>query len=459
MTTQTEKRSIDKVRYGIVAAESTYGTQEDITSGSAAFRAKSIQPEKEIDRVSREDYPAYADFEQVDRRTSAKVTIESYLMSGAAEGTAPDLSQIYEAFFGNKNTGSSTTVSDPGTPTATTTSATFTSVSGLSTGMAVAFHQSGTRYIRHISNIAGNVVTWTPALPSAPSDGDTVYSCTSYSYSNTPSISMTLLHCGNNFNEYIKGAVPTELSIDLPGSEECTVTIGLGAKDVNWCGRDALDGGINDTVTSITVQNGNEFSINSFIQIDDEVMKISDISGTTLTVSRGEASTSAASHSDGAIITPYQPSPSFAGSPIAGINGECWLGGEVLKIKKASFSLSNGIILDNEQYGSSTATGFAAAAMRTGEITLECELYTDTTPDGTITTSALRRIAEQKTQKSLFIQAGTSANACAAIYCPQVELNPASIPMNAGGITSFTITAKILESTYSAADGVYLHFN
>jgi hypothetical protein len=64
-------------------------------------------------------------------------------------------------------------------------------------------------------------------------------------------------------------------------------------------GESQLDGAINDSVTSITVDNGSSFPLANFrLIIEDEILFCSSRSGTTLTVRRGAESTTPSSHAD-----------------------------------------------------------------------------------------------------------------------------------------------------------------
>lgn len=68
----------------------------------------------------------------------------------------------------------------------------------------------------------------------------------------------------------------------------------------------SLNGGINSSVTSITVTSSSAFpaSPSQFrIIIDSEIMLVTYVNGTTWTVERGVESTTPASHSNGAIVT------------------------------------------------------------------------------------------------------------------------------------------------------------
>ena len=64
-----------------------------------------------------------------------------------------------------------------------------------------------------------------------------------------------------------------------------------------------LSDGIDDSVTSITVASAMGFTSGEFrILIDSEIMKVTGVSGTTLTVARGQEGTAAASHTSSTAV-------------------------------------------------------------------------------------------------------------------------------------------------------------
>lgn len=67
-----------------------------------------------------------------------------------------------------------------------------------------------------------------------------------------------------------------------------------------------LDGDINATITTVTVNDGTLLSIGHYIKINDEVMFVEAISSNDLTVQRGALGTTAASHTDEDTITRFQ---------------------------------------------------------------------------------------------------------------------------------------------------------
>ena len=65
-----------------------------------------------------------------------------------------------------------------------------------------------------------------------------------------------------------------------------------------------LDGGIDDSVTSLDVTSASGSpDVNFRIRIDDELMLVTNKSGVTFTVTRGVEGTAAASHANGADVT------------------------------------------------------------------------------------------------------------------------------------------------------------
>ena len=61
-------------------------------------------------------------------------------------------------------------------------------------------------------------------------------------------------------------------------------------------------GGFSSSATSFTIDDGDVLLAGDYIKIDDEIMLISNISGDLIFIDRGQLGTSAASHSDNAIV-------------------------------------------------------------------------------------------------------------------------------------------------------------
>lgn len=81
------------------------------------------------------------------------------------------------------------------------------------------------------------------------------------------------------------------------------------AKKIEWLEdsmsplTDALNGAIDASQTSIVVDNGSYFHMGHVLEIDSEWMVVESVSTNTLTVTRAQAGTTAATHADNAVIT------------------------------------------------------------------------------------------------------------------------------------------------------------
>ena len=75
-----------------------------------------------------------------------------------------------------------------------------------------------------------------------------------------------------------------------------------------------LDGGINDSVTTLDVVSAASFPSSGvfWINVENEIMKVTGVASNTFTVVRGESGgTAAASHSNGAAVTGVLAAQSF----------------------------------------------------------------------------------------------------------------------------------------------------
>lgn len=73
---------------------------------------------------------------------------------------------------------------------------------------------------------------------------------------------------------------------------------------INGQAQTTLNGTINNSVTSLVIGSAGQVPpVGNFrIKIDSEIMLVTGVSGTTLTVTRGIESTAAASHTNGALV-------------------------------------------------------------------------------------------------------------------------------------------------------------
>ena len=101
-----------------------------------------------------------------------------------------------------------------------------------------------------------------------------------------------------------------------------------GAGNVNWefdgkhattvkAGTDALDGAIDNAVTTLTLDDAKKFDVDYRITVETEIMLVlTRPTATTITVTRGYSGTAAAAHIDNTVVTGLKPAHALIGAKI-----------------------------------------------------------------------------------------------------------------------------------------------
>ena len=79
---------------------------------------------------------------------------------------------------------------------------------------------------------------------------------------------------------------------------------------------------INNSATTLVVDNGAYFKVGDLIRVDDELMAVSAVSSNNLTISRGYGDSSAAAHNDNADVFILGTIPVEGADPVSGINNQ-----------------------------------------------------------------------------------------------------------------------------------------
>jgi hypothetical protein len=208
-----------------IAEHAAYG---DTPSVLAADAVRHVNVEMTYDPYNRQDSPekkrspgvAY----QFDRRTEAGLgTLEAIMRPSGTINTLPEADFVYKGLFGSvSNVVLSTTINDAA---ASTTDADLTAVTGLVVGGAIALTVAGKKYVRVITAIATNNVTWAPALPSAPANGSTVKSCIVYKLTTDLALSYVLCHYLDGFGRNLDGVGFNQGTLTLEGTEEARISV------------------------------------------------------------------------------------------------------------------------------------------------------------------------------------------------------------------------------------------
>lgn len=306
---------IGRLRQAYAAEEVTYGTAVVLASANA-FRQLDIDlMSNPKDRKPAPDKLLTPDLQrQITHREQASFDIKKALMwpSGVVN-TAPELDVFLKHGFGTKKAGTLSAVTTNET-VASTTQFTLDTVTGLAVNDGVLINVTGVGpVVRFVTAIATRLVTVAPALPSAPTTGDTVKAGTTYKPATNPASSLVIA-------DYLQLAVgPQAFSRELRG---CTVDkIGI-AFDAN----------------------------------DEPTIQISGPAKTQLR--------STAQAQPGAFTTVGSAMPS-------GILGGMRIGAAAYAFLKANVSLTNEMTVRNAEFGTASASAFYRRGRRSVEIGID----------------------------------------------------------------------------------------
>jgi len=362
-------------------------------------------------------------FGVIDQKRTAEFSLECYAYL-TTRGTAPDWADLltsggWQAVVG----GGDATTATGGTNTVITTADTTNWAVGdcgiFETGLA-----TGAYEIRRITAIsAGTSFTVSPALQNDPAAGANILAgilYKPYDAKDTTPDALTVWAFNNNSADRLIGGVVGTESFTMGGDEAARITFsGTGRQD-NRMGQTALNGGINDSTVTITVDSGEVIPSDAssstpyYYQIGSEVIKVIGVSGTTVTLDTRNVYAgggSPDSHSDEALVFPYQPSGSYAGTPIPATSGALLVDGGALQAGSVSVEIDQGIIYRENAHGSSYVVDGYVGGQRAVTATLDgWSFYTSTI------VQALE--ARSRTSVSVHCQQGEAEGAVLAIEMP-----------------------------------------
>jgi len=107
-----------------------------------------------------------------------------------------------------------------------------------------------TPFVRVLTDVTDDALTWAPALPSAPSEGDTVKGGVTYKLTTDLAISLCIAHYLTNFRRELLGVGINELAMAFDANEEPRATASGPASE-------QLTGTAQDEPASFTTVGGN----------------------------------------------------------------------------------------------------------------------------------------------------------------------------------------------------------
>jgi len=430
-----------------VQAESAFG-QAVAPAATGAIRHLHCTMNLTEERAVRDDRKiTRGAAEQVRGKRGLEWSVEGYLIPSGEATTLPDIDALLHCSFDRKVTDAATVASDP-----TAIGATLSAADGMSAGDIVGFVIDGTLHAVCLQTVdtETDAVTWAPVLPSAPQVNDTVHRSVTYRLQNQPRHSATLHRLLDHEAQTGIGCVPDELRVNVAAGDPAKINFRGRGKDMLFIGTSALASAMDGSQTTLTYDGPDVFEAGVWIQIDDEVMQINDVDDETdtCTVLRAQCDTDAASHDADAVIAPYRPTPTVAGSPIAGVKGACKLGGAAFTITAGSLTVTENFKMKDDRYGEVTATGCNAPQAREVQLELDGFLADDT--------AGHFLKAKQNADIDVLLQAGDEVGKTFAVYLGKFRPEIPDIEAPADGEIPLRLAGPALES--DGNDEVFIAF-
>lgn len=333
--------------------EDDYGFEQCLASGNACRRIESqfgFNPHNRVTSPEKKRSPGPVN--RFDRKKTAELsTFVALLRPSGTLNTLPEIDPILEAAFGDvTNVTLATTVEVSPTPTSTT--ATVASAGTLAAGDAVLIWITGqddSPFVRILTDVTGAALTWAPALRVAPSAGDDIKGGITYKLTTDLAISLCMAHyIPPNYKRELLGVGINELALAFDANEEVRVTASGPAKEQRRST-------VQDEPAEFTVAGDN---------------------------------------------------------PPSGLIGEILADGAAFKIKSSEITISNGLIVRNQEYGVNGGTEIYRQGRR--EIKFGMETFAEDE-------DAVYALAEAGTNVSLLKQTGHTEGNIVAVYAPIVE--------------------------------------
>lgn len=214
---------IGRVGRVYVASESAYGTAATLVAGDAVRHLNvklNDNPRNRVNSPERHTHPSQV--YRFTRKRTADWLLSGIFYPSGIINTDPDHEPIITNTFGTSSK-RSVTLSTTVMSGATTTGCVVASATGLAIGDAVLINvttASVGRCVRFLTNVSGTTLTWAPALPSAPTVGDTVKGCVTWTPKTAIGSSMNIAHYLTSKSYEAKGCAPESFKLSFDENSE-----------------------------------------------------------------------------------------------------------------------------------------------------------------------------------------------------------------------------------------------
>ena len=438
-------------------AETTFGSSTGTPSSATnPLRIKRVSLTSTTPGDAYRDNHGRTRVGDVQKAQSFQFSIETDLRPGPTQGTAPDgVEDILSKSGFDVGSNSGDTVQASPTPTATgfdiAAAGNFTN-----NELVVIDNATDGAVVRQIKSGGGTTsLVVRPAMTTAPTTNDQVNNGISYlpneTMADAPDGFSIFSTMGDEAMQIGTGCVADEITIEFGGDEQVRANYSGPCRSVAYTYETQLDGAINNSVTSITVDNGEHFYPNTFLKINSEAMIVTAVSGNTLTVTRGADGTSAAAHSDNDAVVAYEWAQTFqSDAPISSVdcNAYLWDGDtntpQTLCITGGSVTIRNNVNPIGPKVGDTVTMGDYSVGIREVEGTLEGYLQVG---DGSGRFARMFGEAHNRTNIGILIVCGTPSAAGGNVFalcCPQTYWENAEVDNSNDGVIplSFNFQAR-----------------
>ena len=406
------------------------------------------------------------------QKRTAEASLEAYLMTSGTVGTAPDIDELLTSSGWSKAAGAGSDTTASG---GTTSRITVAATTGWAVGDCGIFENgsgTGGYELRRITAVdtGGTNLDVSPALENSPVSGANVKAGVLYSPSDTRDNSedcLTIFAANNNSLDRAAGWTPDSLSVTLGSDEAAKISLSGTARQHDRLVQTYLASSVTDIATTATVTNGDaggEEMVNTYWQIEDEVVKVTAVSGATWTIVRAQLSTSGATHAQDIALTPYTPTGTYAGSPLPATSGAALVvkdGGSTpvsLQVSSATLTAGFGVEFREDVHGDAYKARGYVMTPREVEVSLSGWALRGSSSSGTQTDKlidVLQDALDADTQL-VFVQQGEASGSMVAFEAPTVRVQTPSMDRGAEEVT--VELAGPAEGTVSGGDEVYLMF-
>ncbi len=395
---------------------------QDYPDAADAFRVVSFNVDAKAPIGPRQDAHGTAGRRgQISQHKTVGFSIELYATGGGATGTAPDWHNLLIGGGWTANSPPSDTTVSGGS--STTTRIDVASSSGWEAGDALVV-ENQLRRVTAVDSVGTDLVV-TPALSAAPAASAAVAAAYIYHPDDNRADSqgaLTLWGYDNRRCDRLIGAVITSITFTASGNDELRMSVEGQAYRADTIHSTLLNGAINNSVTTITVDSGlcvpSDVSATSpvYMQINSEVVKVIGVSGNDLTVdTRGVylGGGAAASHSDNDEIFPWEPTATYVSAePISRTTGSLLINSVDLQHSSGSLTCDLGVRFTEASHGQAYAIDHYTINRR--EVTFQANGSSE------YSTMAVRALeAANRTEVVAFLQAGTSGGSILGWDCPK----------------------------------------